>query len=319
MITESKEDGTTVEYTYGNDLLSDGRHNFLTDALGSTRGLVDSTEQLTDSYDYTPYGELSNHEGTSENNFLFTGEQLDQETDEYYLRARYYSPSMGRFLSRDSYDGGILEPITLNHYLYAGGSPSMHVDPSGHLSILSTGYGIATVAEIYTIPNSLAFIGKRVVKPRLFGMLGAQANMYIPVAMTAYVMSMGLELRNEAIFSISYNIVHGSSRESMDLAYKKYHLAVSLIQSAGLFADGMNSAIGDINAYTGFAKQIANSSRFRNIASGYQNLSNICKAQIYEMVKISHEIGFLRSNAKALEETIGDMNGIILKLIQESF
>jgi len=51
VITESKEDGTTIEYTYGNDLLSDGSHYFLTDALGSTRGLVDSDENLTDSYD----------------------------------------------------------------------------------------------------------------------------------------------------------------------------------------------------------------------------------------------------------------------------
>jgi len=42
VITESKANGTTIEYTYGNDLVGDGTHYFLTDALGSTRGLVDS-------------------------------------------------------------------------------------------------------------------------------------------------------------------------------------------------------------------------------------------------------------------------------------
>ena len=132
VITESKENGTEVHYTYGNGLLSDGSHTFLTDALGSTRGLVDNSEQLTDSYSYTPYGTLSSHEGTSENSFLFTGEQLDSETGNYYLRARYYDPAISRFLSRDTYDGKLNDPLSQNHYLYAGGNPVMYVDPSGH-------------------------------------------------------------------------------------------------------------------------------------------------------------------------------------------
>jgi len=108
----------------------------LTDALGSTRGLVDSDEELTDSYDYKPYGELLAHNGTSSNSFLFTGEQLDQETDNYYLRARYYSPNFTRFLSRDSYDGTIGSPITQNHYLYANANPLTYTDPSGHMATL---------------------------------------------------------------------------------------------------------------------------------------------------------------------------------------
>ncbi len=133
VITESKENGTKIGYTYGNDLLHNGTHFYLTDALGSTRGLVDSGERLTDSYSYTPYGELSEHNGTSENSFLFTGEQLDSETDDYYLRARYYSPSSIRFLSRDSYDGTLIEPITLNHYAYAHSNPTIFIDPSGNM------------------------------------------------------------------------------------------------------------------------------------------------------------------------------------------
>ena len=115
----------------------------MTDALGSTRGLVDSSEALTDSYTYTPYGKLSSHDGTSENSFLFTGEQLDSETEDYYLRARYYSPSSSRFLSRDSYDGTMNSPVTQNHYLYAGANPSMFVDPSGHMTLAGLGDAIS--------------------------------------------------------------------------------------------------------------------------------------------------------------------------------
>jgi len=148
VITESKSNGTEIHYTYGNDLLSDGVHNFLTDALGSTRGLVDSSETLTDSYAYTPYGELIHHEGTSENSFLFTGEQRDAETGDYYLRARYYSPALTRFLSRDTYSGTLTDPLSQNRYLYVGGNPIRYTDPSGHFfgGIAAAGFSMSTLA-----------------------------------------------------------------------------------------------------------------------------------------------------------------------------
>jgi len=132
VITENKNNGSVIEYTYGNDLLNNGSNFFLTDALGSTRGLVDSSENLTDSYTYTPYGKLLNHNGTSENDFLYTGEQFDSETEDYFLRARYYSPDSGRFLTRDSYDGNNYNPISQNHYLYGGSNPIKYTDPNGH-------------------------------------------------------------------------------------------------------------------------------------------------------------------------------------------
>ena len=84
VIHESRDNGTEIDYNYGLRLLSDGTHNFLTDALGSTIGLIDSSGALTDSYTYTPYGKLSSHEGTSENSFLFTGEQYDPEAELYF-------------------------------------------------------------------------------------------------------------------------------------------------------------------------------------------------------------------------------------------
>jgi RHS repeat-associated protein len=67
---------------------------------------------------------------------LFTGEQLDTETDNYFLRARYYSPNSARFISRDTYDGTAGNPISQNHYLYGGANPLTYVDPSGHFLAL---------------------------------------------------------------------------------------------------------------------------------------------------------------------------------------
>jgi len=106
-------------------------------------GLTDQNQQLTDAYTYSPYGKIIDHNGTSENSFLFTGEQLDSETDDYYLRARYYSPSSSRFLSRDSYDGTLGDPITQNHYAYGNSNPSMFVDPSGNVGIIEIQFNLS--------------------------------------------------------------------------------------------------------------------------------------------------------------------------------
>ena len=58
------------------------------------------------------------------NPWLYTGEQRDSESGMYYLRARYYDPAVGRFLSRD--------PIPfLQRYAYVGGNPVNLTDPSG--------------------------------------------------------------------------------------------------------------------------------------------------------------------------------------------
>ena len=118
---------------------------------------MDSSETLTDSYAYTPYGKLTSHDGNATNSFLFTGEQFDADSGGYYLRARYYSPNFGRFLSRDSYDGRMVEPITLNHYLYTGSNPIRYIDPSGHF------FGVmASMMRpmVFAVPRMAAFAAR---------------------------------------------------------------------------------------------------------------------------------------------------------------
>ncbi|WP_370304631.1 RHS repeat-associated core domain-containing protein [Rheinheimera baltica] len=45
---------------------------------------------------------------------MFTGEQFDDSLDNYYLRARYYNPDIGRFTRQDEWQGRDGEPVTLN-------------------------------------------------------------------------------------------------------------------------------------------------------------------------------------------------------------
>ncbi len=62
---------------------------------------------------------------------FYRGEQYDSDLGLYYLRARYYNPFTGRFMSRDPEDGKPWDPKTLHKYLYAGGDPVNGIDPRG--------------------------------------------------------------------------------------------------------------------------------------------------------------------------------------------
>lgn len=101
------------------------------DGMGSVRQLTNVTGAVTDSYEYDAFGNSFTISGTTPNSYLYRGEQYDSDLGLYYLRARYYNPVTGRFMSRDPYDGNNILPISLHKYLYAGGDPVNRIDPSG--------------------------------------------------------------------------------------------------------------------------------------------------------------------------------------------
>ena len=142
--------GLLNEYIYGTDLISQdinglGQFFYHYDGLGSTRAMTDGSEAVTDTYNYRAFGELLNGSGATPNSYQFAGEQLDGETGDYYLRARYLDTSTGRFRRMDDWMGRTYEPITLNKYLYGNSSPLNFIDPSGNLSLVSSIGAIATL------------------------------------------------------------------------------------------------------------------------------------------------------------------------------
>ena len=138
-----ERDGTgslRVRDVYGHDLLSQTRDSVVSyyhpDGLGSTRTLTDTAQTVTDTYTYDAFGLLLAQTGTTDNSYLYRGEQFDHELGFYYLRARYMNPALGRFVTMDTFAGSNTDPITLHKYLYANANPITYSDPSGNFSMI---------------------------------------------------------------------------------------------------------------------------------------------------------------------------------------
>ncbi|MGA1841276.1 MAG: PKD domain-containing protein [bacterium] len=166
-VIEERDGGSVllVSYIYGDDLISMNRGGvdffYHYDGNGNTRQITDVLENITDTYNYDAFGIMLDQTGTTENNYLYTGEQYDTTVGFYYLRARYYNQNNGRFTILDEYKGNIYDPISLHKYSYCKDNPVNLIDPSGRfgiiavmvsVSILTILTNIATAA--YTLPIS---------------------------------------------------------------------------------------------------------------------------------------------------------------------
>ena len=97
------------------------------DEQGSTVYITGNNGTVENSYVYDAFGNVLEGKESIENRIQYTGQQYDQETGQYYLRARYYNPVIGRFTQEDTYRGD-----GLNLYAYCGNNPVIYYDPSGH-------------------------------------------------------------------------------------------------------------------------------------------------------------------------------------------
>ncbi len=134
-VPETLQDGTNT-YVYGLGLISatDGsgvQTYYDGDGLGSTSDLTNSSATKTDGYTYDAFGAPTHSPGSSTNPFQFTGQQRDADSSLQYLRARYYDPSTGRFLSKDPLPGVPGVSGTQNRYAYALNDPTTLTDPRG--------------------------------------------------------------------------------------------------------------------------------------------------------------------------------------------
>ena len=125
---------------------------YIHDAHGDVTKLLDEFAYVIKDYRCDPYGneEIAPFNALGgnitsalwqkeleeiDNPFRYCGEYLDQETGNYYLRARYYDPSTERFISEDSNNGLFNNPLSLNQYTYCFNNPIRYYDQSGNFPV----------------------------------------------------------------------------------------------------------------------------------------------------------------------------------------
>ncbi|MEN6386929.1 MAG: RHS repeat-associated core domain-containing protein [Phycisphaerales bacterium] len=169
-----------ASYTYGNDLISmykAGANSYYHyDGLGTVRLMTDDLCLVTNSYTYDGFGNSVSSVSSVANTYGFTGEQQYAEADNLvFLRARYYSPNIGRFISRDpilspmqvgdysiswALPDLISSPQHLHPYVYAQNNPIKYVDPSGlHSENRACHYACAATAAAMAVGCSAIPLG----------------------------------------------------------------------------------------------------------------------------------------------------------------
>ena len=130
-------DGVITKYVYGIGLIGEETSgSFKTyhfDYRGSTAAITDINGNVTDTFEYDTYGNLVSRTGTSVVIFLYNGRDgvVTDSNGLIYMRARYYSPELRRFINADIIAGEISNAVTLNRYAYANGNPVSNIDPFG--------------------------------------------------------------------------------------------------------------------------------------------------------------------------------------------
>ncbi len=136
-LTQVLSDGTHT-YLYGNGRIAlytgMTAEYFLGDALDSVRQLADASGNVALAKGYEPYGEVRDSAVNAPTAYGFRGETTDSN-GLIYLRARYYLPSQGRFISKDTWQGDYNRPLSLNDWNYVEGNPINFVDPIGLISV----------------------------------------------------------------------------------------------------------------------------------------------------------------------------------------
>ena len=133
-VAEQEENSNVIRLIRGSELIarsSDSEsartyYHYASDEMGSTTHIVDESGNVQNRYAYDAWGRIEVKEEAVPNRFTYYGQQIDPITQQYYLRARFYNPVIGRFTQEDTYRGD-----GLNLYAYCQNNAVMYIDPSG--------------------------------------------------------------------------------------------------------------------------------------------------------------------------------------------
>ena len=146
VVAEKDYSGNLIRYIRGLGLISSDSENaktyyhYVCDGQGSVSHIIRGEDKesgvseqgreqdrILNQYEYDAFGNTISCKEQVENRFRYQGEQYDPITRQYYLRARYYNPVIGRFIQEDTYYGD-----GLNLYEYCRNNTITYKDPTGH-------------------------------------------------------------------------------------------------------------------------------------------------------------------------------------------
>ena len=132
-VIAEQEDGNITRLIRTNDLWAMESepektwYHYASDEQGSTIFITDRQGKVKNRYAYDAFGNIIESEEQISNRYQYTGQQFEPITQQYYLRARFYNPVIGRFTQEDEYHGD-----GLNLYAYCANNPVDYYDPSGY-------------------------------------------------------------------------------------------------------------------------------------------------------------------------------------------
>ena len=207
VVAETESDGNIIRYIRGLGLISSDSeraktyYHYACDEQGSVTHVTEgeskdsstkeevAEHQVLNRYTYDAFGNTLECEEQVHNRFRYRGEQYDPVSQQYYLRARYYNPVIGRFTQEDTYYGD-----GLNLYRYCANNPVRYKDPSGHCPVEENPY--KRYADVGADPKTAELAGQ------LYPDLASKMDLVNKYKAKGYGPA-------EALMLANYEIIHG--------------------------------------------------------------------------------------------------------------
>ncbi|RKQ84579.1 RHS repeat-associated core domain-containing protein [Brockia lithotrophica] len=236
VLVREDDNGEKTYYVYGLGLIgeeSGGEFRaYHYDLRGSMITLSGFLGEVRDRFWYGPYGELLRHVGESQTPFLYNGRDgvMTDPNGLYYMRARYYSPEIKRFVSKDRRASDIFDPLSLNPYIFAADNPVIFIDPLGR-------DWISVIAGVAGFAAGVIALGA--------GLAGAPAVVVLGATMVGVVAS--------SVSLVYTEYQRQKSNQPMDTAYILTQISNALGIIPGL---GFLSKAGSVMGKVGFLSKV---------------------------------------------------------------
>lgn len=195
-------------YTYGGQV-----YRYVCNFRGDVIGLTDSAGRLVNSYSYDIWGKAERTEEAVPNPIRYAHEYFDTESGFYYLRGRYYDPSIRQFTTPDPAEDG------LSWYAYCGNNPLFNIDPSGYAFFRIEGrygrdflvkkyYSGADLIELFSIPSP--------VESAAAGITVALVKRFLPMLAVAFTPSLLYKAAEASIIGAKAKEAH-TKRQGLEI------------------------------------------------------------------------------------------------------